>query len=113
MEYELAGSELGGSGDALVGQIGCPFLFVRLMPAFEDCDFCIVGVERVKHAVKSGRMGPFVGIIAEENTVRAAGVCAQEAKREISIQYGLSKEDHLVISGRSIDGKECFPSCLE
>ena len=39
MEYELAGSALGGLDDALVRHNSCPFLFFHAVCAFEDCNF--------------------------------------------------------------------------
>ena len=72
MEYELTGSALGGLDNALVGQLGCPFLFLYAVCAFKDCGFIIVGSERVKHVVKVGHVGTSVVFVAEEDTGCAA-----------------------------------------
>ena len=50
-------------------------------------------------------MGQLVGVISEENTRRAAGVCSHKAHREASFKYSFTEEDHVVVAGRSIDGR--------
>ena len=67
VEYELAGSALGDSYDALVGHVGCPFLFVCAVFAFKECDIWIVGGKQVEHSIECVRVGPFVGVFAEND----------------------------------------------
>ena len=60
--------------------------FVCAVWSFKYCDVWILGGEKVDHAVKGGRMGPFLGVVAEDNTRPTAGVCAHEANIEARIQ---------------------------
>ena len=83
MEYEIVVSTLGGLDNSTVGQLGCPFF--RDVWTFEEYDVWIVGSKRVEHAVEGGRVGPFVGVVTEDDTRCVAGVCAHEANVEASI----------------------------
>ena len=49
-------------------------------------------------------MGPLVGVVAEDDAGRATGVYAYGAYIEASVQEGLSEEDHVIISGISVNG---------
>ena len=60
-------------------------LFFRDVWTFEEYDVWIVGSKRVEHAVEGGRVGPFVGVVTEDDTRCVAGVCAHEANVEASI----------------------------
>ena len=55
------------------------------MCAFKDCNVCIVGGKWVEHAAEGGLVGPFVGVVAEDDTGRTAGVFSHEANKEASI----------------------------
>ena len=45
-----------------------------------------------------------VGVVDEDDSGRAAGICAYKEDREASVQEGIAEEDHVVIAGRYVDG---------
>ena len=104
---------LSGLDDALIDKLGCLFLFVCVVFSFEECDVCIIGGKRVEYAVKGGLMVLFVGFVSKGNTGNAAGVCDHAVNGEASIQQGIAEEDHVVVSGISFNGRECFQIFLE
>ena len=55
------------------------------MYTFEDYYVWISGDERVNNAVKGGCLGPFLGVVAEDDTGRAAGIYYHKANGEASI----------------------------
>ena len=58
-------------------------IFVRLRGvSLQRLIFFILYGERFEDAVKGGSMGPFVGIVADNDTRHAAGVCVHKANGE-------------------------------
>ena len=61
------------------------FILVRAVCIFKYSDVRIVVNKRVKHPVEGGFVGPFVGVIAEDEARSAAVICYHESNREASI----------------------------
>ena len=47
-----------------------------------------------------------VGVVTEDNAGHKTSVCSDEADRYACVEEGLIEDDHVVISGRSVDGRE-------
>ena len=77
-----------------------------MVGSFEHRDVGVVGGDRGEHAIEGVCVRSLVGIVSEDNTGRTSSVCAYKAHRETGIEEGLVDEDHVVISGRSIDGQK-------
>ena len=71
---------------------------------FEHHDVEVIGINRGEHETKCGCVQSLVDFVSEGLVRHKASVCAYKVDREAGVEEGLTEEQHVIISRRSVNG---------